>query len=66
MNWDRIEGNWKQFVGKIREKFGELTDNELQEAKGNREQVEGLLQEKYGKTKEEAREAVDNVMKDCA
>ncbi len=58
MNWDQIQGNWNQMKGKAREKWGELTDNELQEAKGEREQMVGLIQEKYGKTREAAEREV--------
>ena len=59
MNWDQVEGNWKEWKGKARSTWGELTDDELEEARGNRERFEGLLQQKYGKTKEEVREEVD-------
>ncbi|WP_417260086.1 CsbD family protein [Celeribacter sp.] len=60
MSWDIIEGKWKQFKGKAREEWGELTDDELDQVSGERQQLEGLLQEKYGKTKAEAKEAVDS------
>ncbi len=59
MNWDRIEGNWKQFSGKAKEKWGDLTDNELTEINGKREQLEGLLQERYGYAKDRATSEVD-------
>ncbi|SEL77474.1 Uncharacterized conserved protein YjbJ, UPF0337 family [Roseivivax marinus] len=59
MNWDQVEGNWKRFTGSIREQWGDLTDNDVQEVKGNREQLEGKIQAKYGKTKEEASHEVD-------
>ena len=59
MNWDRIEGNWKQFKGKLQEEWGDLTNDELDRAAGQREQVEGLIQERYGKTKDEVRAEVD-------
>ena len=62
MNWDQVQGNWKEFKGKAQSKWGELTDDELDQAKGDREQLEGLIQQKYGKTKEEARKEVDDVM----
>lgn len=54
MNWDQIQGKWTQLKGRAREEWGELTDNEIQEAKGEREQMLGLIQEKYGRTREEA------------
>lgn len=59
MNWDRIEGNWKQFAGKVQEKWGELTNDELDRIRGNRQQLVGRLQERYGKTKEEAEREID-------
>ncbi|RLJ59376.1 uncharacterized protein YjbJ (UPF0337 family) [Litoreibacter meonggei] len=62
MNWDQIEGNWKEWKGKAQAKWGELTNDELDQAEGNREKIEGLIQQKYGKTKEEAREEVDSFM----
>lgn len=60
MNWDRIEGNWKQFSGKIKEKWGQLTDDDLAFVNGKREQLEGRIQERYGIGKEEARRQVDD------
>ena len=60
MNWDQVEGKWKQLKGKAQEQWGELTNDELDQAAGNREQLEGLIQERYGKGKEEARKEVDD------
>lgn len=60
MNWDQVKGNWKQMTGAVREKWGELTDDEVQQADGNREQMVGLIQKKYGRTKEEAEREVDS------
>ncbi len=60
MNWDRIEGNWKQFSGKVKEKWGELTDDDLARVNGNREQLEGVLQERYGYAKDKARQEIDS------
>ncbi|MGC8201179.1 CsbD family protein [Aliiroseovarius sp. PTFE2010] len=60
MNWDQIEGKWKEFKGSAQEKWGELTDDEIDEIDGNREKLEGRLQQKYGKTKEEAKKEVDD------
>lgn len=48
MDWNRIEGNWKQFKGKIKEQWGRLTDDDLDRIAGNREQLEGRIQELYG------------------
>jgi uncharacterized protein YjbJ (UPF0337 family) len=59
MDWDRIEGNWKQFSGKVKEKWGQLTDDDLTKINGNRQQLEGILQERYGLAKDRARDEVD-------
>lgn len=59
MNWDRIEGNWKQFTGKAKEKWGHLTDDDLTQINGRREQLEGVLQQRYGYAKDKAKEEVD-------
>ena len=48
MDWDRIAGNRKQFSGKVKEKWGKLTDNDLTAINGRRDQLEGRLQERYG------------------
>ncbi len=60
MNWDRVEGNWKQFKGKVKEQWGNLTDDELDKIAGNREQLEGKIQASYGYGKDEAKKAVDD------
>lgn len=60
MNWDTIEGKWKQVKGNFREKWGDLTDDQLEEAAGKKDQLAGLLQEKYGMTKENAEIALQN------
>lgn len=54
MDWDRIEGNWKQLNGVIREKWGKLTDDHLHLIAGRRDQLAGKIQEMYGINKEEA------------
>lgn len=58
MNWDQIEGNWKQFSGKVREQWGKLTDDELTEIAGKRDQLVGKIQNRYGIAKEEAEKQV--------
>ena len=63
MNWDRIEGNWKQFTGKVREQWGKLTDDDLAKVSGKREQLEGLIQERYGLGKDEASKQIDTFVK---
>ncbi|QGX39283.1 CsbD family protein [Permianibacter aggregans] len=54
MNWDRIEGNWIQFKGKAKEQWGKLTDDELDQIDGQREQLRGKIQECYGIGRDEA------------
>ncbi|MBB3993305.1 uncharacterized protein YjbJ (UPF0337 family) [Sulfitobacter undariae] len=60
MNWDTVKGNWKQMTGKVKEEWGDLTDNEITEAEGDRDQLVGKIQAKYGIAKEEAEKQVDN------
>ena len=54
MNWDQIKGNWKQFVGKAKEKWGKLTDDDWKVVEGKRDQLVGKIQERYGIAREEA------------
>ncbi|HEX3987795.1 MAG TPA: CsbD family protein, partial [Verrucomicrobiae bacterium] len=63
MNSDQVAGKWKQMKGKVREKWGDLTDDDLQRAAGGREQFVGILQERYGLVKEEAERQVDDFTK---
>ncbi len=60
MNWDTIEGNWKQFKGKAKEQWGELTDDSLDVVAGKRDQLSGKIQESYGITKDEADKQIDD------
>ena len=48
MNWDRIEGNWIEYKGKVKERWGKLTDDDLDVIAGRREQLLGVLQQRYG------------------
>ena len=54
MNHDRLQGNWKQFKGKVREKWGKLTDDQLDVINGRREVLAGKIQELYGLSRDEA------------
>ena len=54
MSWDRAAGNWKMFKGKVKEKWGKLTDDDLTTINGHRDQFIGRLQERYGIAKDEA------------
>jgi uncharacterized protein YjbJ (UPF0337 family) len=53
MNWDRIEGKWKEVRGKVRERWGKLTDDDLDRIQGKREQLAGRLQDRYGWAREQ-------------
>ena len=66
MNWDTIEGNWKQAKGKIREQWGQLTDDDLDVVNGKREQLVGAIQKRYGKTKDEVEQELSAYEKEQA
>jgi uncharacterized protein YjbJ (UPF0337 family) len=59
MNWDRIEGNWKQLTGKVKVQWGKLTDDDLDIIAGHREQLAGKMQERYGIARDEAEKQID-------
>lgn len=59
MNWDQIEGKWKQFKGSAREKWGKFTDDDWNSLTGKKDQLVGRIQERYGITKEEAQKQAD-------
>ena len=63
MNWDQISGHWKQMKGKIKEKWGDLTDDEIDVAAGERDRLAVDLA-KYGVGREEAERQVDEWAKD--
>lgn len=62
INKDVLEGKWKQVEGKIKEKWGKLTDDDLLEVKGNITLLNGKVQERYGLKKEEAEKQVKEIM----
>jgi uncharacterized protein YjbJ (UPF0337 family) len=59
MNWHIIEGKWHEMSGTIRQRWGELTDDEIQQVAGKQERLEGLLKQKYGLTQEAAAKQID-------
>lgn len=63
MNWDRVKGNWKQIQGRARQKWGELTDDDLETAAGNRDELIGRVQARYGIARDEAERQVDDWQK---
>ena len=63
MNSDTIEGNWKQFKGKVKEQWGKLTDDDLDVIAGRRDQLLGRIQERHGVSRDEAHEQVSSLEK---
>jgi uncharacterized protein YjbJ (UPF0337 family) len=59
MNWDQLEGKWKQFTGSARERWGKLTDDDLDAIRGRKENLVGRLQERYGMAREQADHEAD-------
>ena len=59
MNWDQIEGNWKQMSGKVRSKWGKLTDDDITTIGGKKDTLLGRLQERYGRKRDELEQEVD-------
>lgn len=64
MNNDILKGKWKEMKGQVKEMWGKLTDDELEQAAGNAEQIVGLIQQKYGYTREHAEEEFNQRIKD--
>jgi len=60
MDWNRVEGNWKEMKGKVKEKGGKLTDDDLLVINGARDQLEGKIQERYGYQRDHVRREVDD------
>jgi uncharacterized protein YjbJ (UPF0337 family) len=62
MNWDTIQGQWTQFKGKVKEKWGDLTDDDLDVIDGKKDQLVGKLQERYGYERDEAEQEADDFL----
>jgi len=58
VNWDIIEGNWKQAKGKVKQQWGKLTNDDLEMVSGKRDQLVGIIQESYGMARDEAERQV--------
>jgi uncharacterized protein YjbJ (UPF0337 family) len=63
MNWDQIEGNWKQYKGKIMSKWGKLTNDDIESINGKRTELLGLIQSRYGRAKAQADIEIDQWIK---
>jgi len=64
MNWDQIEGKWKQSAGVVKQKWGKLTDDDLTVIAGKKDELVGKIQERYGIAKEAAQKQVDEFTRD--
>ena len=58
MNWDRIEGNWKQLTGRAKAQWGKLTNDDIEVIAGRRDQLAGKIQARYGIAKDEAEKQI--------
>jgi uncharacterized protein YjbJ (UPF0337 family) len=63
MNWDQIEGKWKEYRGRFREKWGKLTDDDWDVIAGKRDQLVGRIQQRYGLEREQAQREVDDFVR---
>lgn len=59
MNWDQIQGKWKQASGSLQKQWGKLTNDDLDQIRGDRTRLAGILQERYGTAKEEIEREID-------
>jgi uncharacterized protein YjbJ (UPF0337 family) len=62
MNWDTVKGQWKQFQGKVKKKWGQLTDDDMTVIDGRQDELVGKLQERYGYTKEKAQKELNDFL----
>ena len=65
MNWDRIQGNWKKVEGQAQQRWGKLTNDDLNVINGRRDELAGKLQERYGIAKDEAERQIDEFQGSC-
>lgn len=66
MNWDTVKGDWKQFRGKIKEQWGDLTDDDLDRIEGKRDQLLGAVQKRYGVAREVAEKQLKEFESSCS
>ncbi|MDP2085327.1 MAG: CsbD family protein [Gemmobacter sp.] len=64
MNWDQVAGTWKEYAGRARSKWGDITDDEYEQVAGRRDEMVGLVQKRYGYARDRAEREVDDWMRD--
>jgi uncharacterized protein YjbJ (UPF0337 family) len=65
MNTDTLQGKWKQVKGQAKQKWGKLTDDDLDVIEGKRDELAGKIQERYGIAKEEAEKQIEEFESSC-
>jgi uncharacterized protein YjbJ (UPF0337 family) len=65
MNTETMQGQWQQMKGKLKERWGKLTDDDVTIINGQRDQLIGKLQERYGKTRDAIEKEVDEFSRGC-
>ena len=63
MNWDQVAGKWKQYKGRAKEKWGKMTDDDLDVIDGRRQQLVGKIQERYGLARDAAESQADEFVR---
>ena len=65
MNWDQVQGKWKEFKGQVKQQWGKLTDDDLDQIEGKRDELAGRIQSRYGWAKEKAHEEIEAFCDSC-
>lgn len=65
MNWDQVEGNWKEFKGKVQQQWGKLTNDDVDQIQGKRTELIGRIQKRYGYAKDKAEKEVEDFCARC-
>lgn len=63
MNWDQVQGSWKELKGSLQKQWGKLTDDDHAVINGDRNRLSGILQQRYGRKKEEIERDIDDFVK---
>lgn len=64
MNRDELMGKWQQIRGRVKEQWGRLTDDELDQIEGNYDMLVGKIQERYGQSREEIESSIDSILRE--